>query len=264
MLEENELEKILRMAATEPAHRPQFCEVLMNSQVFLLGTTGMVTTEGVAHLDAGDTIQIQHWQKPDGTPVIPFFSSLEILQKSIDSEESYLSISARNLFEMTLGATLFLNPKSDYGKEFIPQEIEHLLSIGVGRAPTRRKIEKETKVLLGQPSEYPSIMIDSLTQLLAKHSNVKKAYLALMHDASVDEQPHLIIGIEADGDIEKIMKETGYVAGQTSPDGKPVDLYCVNENDPGLSQYFIKQTKAFYEKKWGSKLKSWFNSDIAN
>lgn len=261
--EENQLEEILRLAANEPAHRPQFCEVLMNSQIFLIGTAGSSGAEGSVDLAAGSQLQIQHWQKPDGAPVIPFFSSLEVLQQSIEIEASYLALPARSLFEMTLGATLFLNPKSDYGKEFVPQEVEQLLSIGISQSPSQRVVEQETKVLLGQPAKYPSKMVDSLTQLLAKHSNVKKAYLALMHDTSVDERPHLIIGIEAEGDMEKVMREAGNVAGDTAPEGEPVDLFRVDEKDMGLSQYFINQTKPFYEKKWGSKIKSWLGAGKA-
>lgn len=261
--EENKLEEILRMAADEPAHRPNFCEVLLNSQVFLLGATAEPGVDGEVNLEAGSKIRIQHWEKADGSPVIPFFSSLEVLKKSIDSEESYLVLPVRSLFEMTQGATLFLNPKSDYGKEFVSEEVAHLLSIGISQAPSQRVVEKETKVLLGQPSNYPSKMVDSLTQLLAKHSDVKKAYLALMHDTSVDEKPHLIVGIEADGDVDKIMREAGNVAGDTAPEGEPVDLYRVNESECGVSDYFINQTKPFYEKKWGSKLRSWFGSGKA-
>src|SRR5690554_3378417 len=66
--EENELEKILRLVADEPAHRPQFCEVLLSSQVFLLGTTGMPGIDGEVNLEAGSKIQIQHWEKADGSP----------------------------------------------------------------------------------------------------------------------------------------------------------------------------------------------------
>src|SRR5690554_7153403 len=50
---ENKLEEILRLAADEPAHRPQFCEVLLSSQVFLLGTTGVPGTDGEVNLEAG-------------------------------------------------------------------------------------------------------------------------------------------------------------------------------------------------------------------
>ena len=260
---ESKLEEILRLAADEPAHRPQFCKILLDSQVFLLGTTGDSGIDGEVNLEAGSSIQIQHWEKADGSPVIPFFSSLEVLQKSIDTEESYLALPVRSLFEMTQGATLILNPKSDYGKEFVPEEVAHLLSKGISQAPSQRVVEKETKVLLGQPSNYPSKMIDSLTQLLAKHSNVKKAYLALMHDTSVDEKPHLMVGIEAEGDIEKVMREAGNVAGDTAPEGEPVDLYRVKDNESGVSDYLINETTPFYEKKWGSKLRSWFDSGKA-
>jgi len=260
IIEENKLEEILRLAANEPAHRPQFCEILLDSQVFLLGTTGASGTDGEINLEAGSNIQIQHWEKADSSPVIPFFSSLEVLQKSINTEESYLVLPVRSLFEMTQGTTLFLNPKSDYGKEFIPEEVAHLLSIGISQAPSQRVVEKETKVLLGQPSNYPSKMINSLTQLLKKHNNVKKAYLALMHDTSVDEKPHLIVGIEAEGDIEKVMRQAGNVAGDTAPEGEPVDLYRVKNNESGVSDYLINQTKPFYEKKWGSKIRSWLGS----
>ncbi|RUO29722.1 endopeptidase IV [Aliidiomarina sedimenti] len=261
--EENKLEEILRLAAGEPAHRPQFCEVLLSSKVFVLGTTAEADTDGEVYLEAGSKIQIKHWEKADASPVIPFFSSLEVLQKSIEREESFLALPARSLFEMTEGARLVLNPMSEYGKEFSPEEVAQLLSIGISRAPSPRVVEKETKVLLGQPSNYPSRMVDSLTQLLAKHSNVKKAYLALMHDTSVDERPHLIVGIEAEGGSEKVMREAGNVAGDTAPDGEPVDLYPVHENEQGVSDYFINQTKPFYERKWGSRLRSWLGSGRA-
>lgn len=257
IIEENKLEELLRLAADEPAHRPQFYDVLLNSQVFVLGETEESEIGGEKVLVAGSKIQIRHWERADGAPAIPFFSSLDVLQNSIDSEESYLALPVRSLFEMTLGATLFLNPKSDYGKELSPEEVSHLLSNGIGREVSQRVVEKETKVLLGQPSIYPTKMIESLIQLLAKHSNVEKAYLALMHDTSVDEKPHLIIGIKADGDFEKVMREVGSVAADSAPEEGPIDLYRVENDETGVSGYFINQTEPFYERKRGSKLRSW-------
>ena len=56
-------------------------------------------------------------------------------------------------------------------------------------------------------------LVDSLTQLLAKHGNVKRFFLALIYDPSVnDERPHLVVGIEADGDITNVIGEAGTVA----------------------------------------------------
>lgn len=253
--QENALEKSLRLAADEPAHRPDFFRTLLNSAIYILGTTG--SDEGKVDLEAGSKVSILHWEKQDGTPIVPFFSSLQTLQKSIDVEQSYLELPARSFFEMTLGATLFLNPKSPYGKEFFPEEVRNLLSDEIGQKPIQRTVQKETKVLLGQPSNYPSAMVHSLTQLLAKHRNVKRAFVALMHDTSIDEKPHLIVGIEADGDIELVMRESGNVAGDTAPEGEPVDLFRIEEGESGLSQYFLNETTPFYERKRG-KLLSFF------
>ncbi|WP_175650781.1 enhanced serine sensitivity protein SseB [Pseudomonas sp. Marseille-P9899] len=254
--QENALEKSLRLAADEPANRPDFFKTLLNSTVYVLGTTG--TDEGQANLEAGSSITIAHWQKPDGSAVIPFFSSLQTLQRSIDSEESYIEIPARSLFEITQGAPLFLNPKSPYGKEFFPDEVRHILSDGIGHESTQRTVEKDTRVLLGQPSQYPSKMVSSLTHLLARHRNVKRAFLALMHNASSDEKPHLVIGIEADGDVELAMREAGNVAGDTVPDGEVVDLYRVHHGESGLSDYFLHETAPFYERKPTGWLRSLF------
>lgn len=259
--EENMLEVILRKAADEPAHRPEFYQTLLDSNVYILGSAG--EGEGATELQAGSKISIYNWEKQDGTPIIPFFSSFEVLRKSIDSEQPYLQLPAKSLFELTVGATLFLNPKSPYGKEFLPQEVGHMLSVGIGREPIQRVVEKETKVLLGQPSSYPSKMVDSLTQLFVKHKNVKKAYLCLMHDQSLDVKPHLVIGIQAEGDIEIIMRAAGNVAADTAPNGESVDLCHVLENEAGLSNYFITQTKPFYEQTWGSKILSFFKSGKA-
>lgn len=254
--QENTLEKSLRLAADEPAYRPDFFRTLLSSTIYVLGTAG--AEEGNVTLEAGSKIAILRWEKQDGTPVIPFFSSLATLQNSIDGEQPYLELSARSLFEMTLGTHLFLNPKAPFGKELFPEEVQHLLSEGIGQKVIERTLQKETKVLLGQPAKYPSEMVDSLTQLLAKHHNVKRAFLALMHDASIDEHPHLVVGIEVDGDFELVLREAGSVAGDTAPDGEPVDLYRISEDESGLSRYFLTQTDPFYERKWGSKLRSFF------
>lgn len=139
--QENALEQSLRLAADEPAHRPDFFKTLLDSTVYVLGTAG--TGKGHVTLEAGSNISIANWHKADGSPVIPFFSSLKILQGSIDSEESYVEIPARSLFEITRGAPLFLNPKSPYGKEFLPEEVRHLLSDGIGQKPAQRCIAPE-------------------------------------------------------------------------------------------------------------------------
>ncbi|MCK6394273.1 MAG: enhanced serine sensitivity protein SseB C-terminal domain-containing protein [Zoogloea sp.] len=248
------LEAALRRAAEEPGHRPEFYRLLLESSVLILGHSN--TSHGTQTLEAGETISIQNWVRDDGSPVIPFFTSLTALHRSIEQEVTYMALPARSLFEITKGSPLVLNPKSSYGKEFFPNEIEALLAEGVNQLPKQRVAYKATKVLLGQPADYPSKMVDSLTTLLSKHSNVKAAYLALMHDPSKDTKPHLVVGIEVDGEIENVMREAGVVASDSAPNGGPVDLIQIERGDLGLSEYFVHEVKPFYERRWGSKLKS--------
>lgn len=254
-IEENALEKALRKAANEPADRPEFYRLLLESTVLVISPSGQGLENAVA-LEAGSTVNIQNWQKPDGSLVIPFFSSLQALERAIERSEDYLILPAREFFEMTHGSSLMLNPRSDYGKEFFPNEIEALLSVGVNKLMHQRVVEKETRVLLSQPKEYPAVMVASLTALLAKHSNVNAAYLAQMHDSTVDEKPCLIIGIEAEDDFERVIQEAGMVVSDLTPNGQAVDLFRVVRGERGVSRYFTEEVEPFYKRSWGSKLKS--------
>lgn len=257
----NDLEVALARAATEPADRPEFYRVLLASEVFVLGHTES-KGEGRVTVPSGEKLSIVNWEKADGTPVIPFFASLEALRRAIKEEQSYVALPARSLFEVTAGATLVLNPASSHVKEFFPNEIEALLTTGMNQAPQTRVVQKATQVLLGQPANYPTEMVSALTILLAKHRGVKAAYLCLMHDASTQEKPSLVVGFEGEG-LERAMQEAGSVAADTAPKGQPVDFIKVVVGDKGLSSYFIESVKPFYERSWGSKLKSIFGSGRA-
>ena len=252
--EENTLERALRLAADDPSYRPAFFKALLNSTVFIIGSSGGSHTSRT--LEVGEKVSIQNWQKADGTPVIPFFSSLATLRKAIDQEVSYLSLPARSLFELTKGATLMLNPKSDYSKEFFSQEIDALLSEGLNRVPEQRVTQRESKILLAQPAKLPIEMVDALKSLFSRNTKVKAAYLALMFDTSVSEKPSLLIGISVEGNAEQIVKEAGVVAGDSAPPGEAVNIVVVAEGEAGLSDYFLSSVTPFYKRTWGGRLKA--------
>lgn len=245
--EENALESALRLAATEPAHRPDFYKALLESTVYVLGHSAQ-PTDGVRTLEAGEDLSMQNWAKDDGTTFIPFFSSLAALARAIDQEMRYLALPARSFFEITQGNALVLNPRSEYGKEFSPGEVAALLRNGVNRTAEKRVTRKDTQVLVGEPKNYPTQMVASLKTLLATRSNARAAYLLQMHDAANDDKPHLVVGIEADGDIEQLIGEVGAVAADTSRPDEPVDLMHVVRGAHGLSEYFLEHVKPFYQR----------------
>ncbi len=242
------LEGLLMRAATEPAARPDFYAALLAADVLVIGNTGEGEGPGEHVVKAGANIQIQNWSKPDGSMFVPFFSSLAALQHAITDEVGYLSLPARSLFEITAGASLVLNPSSSHGKEFFPEEIQQLLATGLAQSAHTRVVEKDTRVLLGQPKQRPEALLTSLRTLFATRANVKCAYFALMHDASVDSVPHLIIGIELEGDEVRLMQEAGNVAAGHAADFGPVDLLRIRRPGTGPAQYFYDDCEPFYQR----------------
>ncbi|MCS6057371.1 SseB family protein [Klebsiella variicola subsp. variicola] len=70
----NELETLLEKAATEPAHRPAFFSALLEATVWVPGSAA----DGEQIVE-DSALDLQHWEKDDGSSVIPFFTSLEAL-----------------------------------------------------------------------------------------------------------------------------------------------------------------------------------------
>ncbi|CNL04106.1 enhanced serine sensitivity protein SseB [Yersinia proxima] len=267
--EDQSLESLLKLAATESIYRTAFFRALLDATVLVLVDDSEQRGEdGEMTFTAGNGVNILHWEKQDGESVIPFFTSVEVLQQALDIAEDqpididnqpFIAMPVRVLFEMTQGAHLFLNPKSEHGKEFWPQEVAMLLENGGLAQPAEMVVDKESQILLGQPEEYPAAMVDALIQLFSQRKPVRRAFLALMHDKSVDEKPNLLIGLEVDGSIDEIdqlIQEAGNVASDHAPDDGPVDFCVVNEKERGVSHYLMTHTQAFYQRRWGSWLRN--------
>lgn len=256
---ENVLERLLKLAVTEPAHRPAFYSELLNATVLILGDSKQVPQDGDVITNADTPIDIQHWEKQDGGSIIPFFSSLEALQTAVKDEQPFIALLARVLFEITQGADLFLNPKAEYGKAFYPEEVAMLLATGGDARPTEHYVDKDTQIMLGQPEEYPAAMVDALTSLFSQRKPVRRAFLTLMHDPAADEKPNLLVGLEVDGEraeIEDLINEAGSVASETAPGEGPVDFCLVSEKERGISHYLIAHIQPFYQRRWGSWLRN--------
>jgi len=136
-VEENSLERALRVAVTDSSSIADFYRELFESEVYVIGNSVCEEDDGAQEEDGAPSpqpevrVSIQSWLRSDGSPVTPFFSSLSVLQRSISRQMSYLLLPARTLFELTAGAALVLNPKSAYSKELLSHEVASLLAEGV-------------------------------------------------------------------------------------------------------------------------------------
>ena len=247
----NNLEKSLMNAATNPANRPQFYRDLLEADVFIIqyGNSNLNIQNNV--LQEGTQLKIQHFER-DGIAWLPVFSSLQRLQQSVRSETSYLQLKARDFFEITRGAHVVLNPGFAYGKEFVPEEIAGMLDGSIFRPSQTYVAQKETKVLIGQPANYPHQLVKALSDGFARNKLVNRAYLVLFHNPETGEKPHLLISIDAGGDWEKIVGDAGMIASEVMGRDDPIDFMRLENS--GLSQHITSSTKPFYQKSFMRKL----------
>lgn len=252
----NELETLLEKAATEPAHRPAFFRTLLESTVWVPGTAA----EGEAVVD-DSALDLQHWEKEDGSTTIPFFTSLEAIQQAVEEEQAFVVMPARTLFEMTQGEALFLNAKLPTGKEFTPREISHLIGEEGNPLSTSQVLEGGIPLLLSEVAEPPAQMVDSLTTLFKGIKTVKRAFICSIKEQA-DGESNLLIGIDAEGDIEEIIQAAGSVATDTLPGDEPIDICQVVEGEKGISHFMLAHITPFYERRWGSFLRDFKQNRI--
>ncbi len=250
---ENRLEALLALAAEEPAHRPEFYRVLLESEVYVISDLEQ-KDEGQGDLTTCDTLSILTICADDSDPIIPFFTAVDKLTRFAEFQSQWIGINARNLFILTKGATLVLNPQSRFAHPFYPAMIEALLSSGIHHACRQTTSQAYTGVSIGPPEPYPSKMVDSLIIFFAARPDVTTAYVALKQEAE-DRRPHLLVGIDAGNDVEHIIREAGSVALDTVPDELPeVAFVDMNRIPEEISKAILRNGRAFYEKSWGARL----------
>lgn len=257
--EMTQLESAVAIAAKDPATRPEFYRILLASEIYVLGSSDM-PDDGCHSLPAGSSLSLVTWKKADGTTVVPFFASLEALRRLLKEPTPYVTMPARAFFEMTKGATLVLNPSSEYEKEFLPHEIDALLQTGVNSLLTLDQVQEPRKVLLGQPADYPAAMVAALSKLLAKHPTVKGAYLCIMHDPSAGNKPALVVGLEGQGDLVLAIREVGSVAAETAPEGQPVHIVEIKRGQSGIDDYLFASGRRFYSAVQEDGRRAWLRS----
>lgn len=239
---QNALEEVLAQAATDPAARPRFMELLLESDVLIVPAEDVMIVDGKAV--QGTTIKLASIQHKDQN-YLPFFTS----EARIAEGTKYLGLKARDFFEFTKGAYLLMNPGSGYGKEFFPDEVAALIDGSYLKPQTKRVIEKETQVLIGQPASPPEELMQALSRLYKDNPTVRRAFLCLYHDASREKEPGLLILLDVDSDesMQKASAESGVVIGSIPTIFPYTDLIRFDES--GIGGYFGKSgIPPFYQK----------------
>jgi hypothetical protein len=245
--EQNRLEDLLAAAAADPMQVPEFLDTLLDATVIVPGiaTSRSVEPGQSVRFEAGQAVQLAPLTGRDGSPVQPFYTSEEALQRTIAAvpgfEQRFLALACRDLWELTRGATLILNPHSQYGKEFLPGEIASLLA---GSASLiQRVITTPTNVLVGVPAHIPPGMEDALTAVFRKHPDVERAFLGWKVTPDTGDESYLLV-IVAPGNAREQLGPDVSKALVYYSQAHPVDLFFAV---PG-ADHMLSGIEPFYRK----------------
>ncbi len=247
----NEFERLLVQAATDPGARPAFYRAFLDADLLVLGYAEELPAEGAGKtmLPAGSTVSIMPWQDKEGREVIPVFSSRERLRESIEREERYLQLKGAALIDLVGDElSIVLNPRSDYGKEFLPKELASMRDGSIFGRFESSTVQEDRQVLVGQPTNYPHALVDALKSLFARRPEVERAYLAQVHDPAASDRPLLTVGVQAVGDIEQLMADMGIALQGTLAEGEGVQFLQVRPGEGGLAGYMMESAEPFYVK----------------
>lgn len=108
---------------------------------------------------------------------------------------------------------------------------------------SRQIIGKDTKVLLGDPADYPQAMVDAIRLTARKVPEIKELYLRLMSRPGQDRPSYLVV-MDHSGDQDRVFRA---IADAARPhlEGRFVDMVPFNS---GFGQAAAKDSAPFYSR----------------
>jgi hypothetical protein len=206
---ENDLERSFVRAANEPAHRPDFVRTLMDAEIFLAlefsGAPPVAGPDGQMTLPKGTTLTLRSLTKGNQS-FVPFFSA-PVRAHAIFKSDHVAPEKTRDLFQRYPQAQFVLNPGSEYSKDFLREEVVRLLSGDFGVGFERVHVEEGTRLLIGQPAEYPDKLVAALSAAFEQEPSIAAAHLA--QAAYGDKPSHLVIALDIGEDWDALMQRLG-------------------------------------------------------
>ncbi len=143
-------------------------------------------------------IRFIQFRRPDnGQTVLPFFTDQAQAEVPLSPNRALISMTGRELFELTRGAMLIMNPNREQATLY-PAEVEALLA-GRTLGHFARQTLPLTRLVDGRP---PSVPADELMHVLkecfASEGTVRAGYLVeVQHPPGEPEEPFLLLIVVA-------------------------------------------------------------------
>lgn len=244
MNSEDILSLALEKATKDPIYRPDFYKTLLNSLIYILTPAGNKQDRTLTYVSDGGPITIISWVE-DNKKIIPIFSSLDEIKKSVKTEVGYVGINARVLFENNTEAAYILNPCGLYVKELLPNEISSLLSGTIFNDFDIVSLAKGSHVFIGSPKIYPSKIVECLKNFFSRKSLVGKAYIARIYEDKTKAPSHCVVAVSSNTDITEILHEASIILKGVLKNEEFIDFFQLGKQED-LDQYF-EEIIPFYD-----------------
>lgn len=167
MITPDQLDHLMRRALEDKAAEPAFFRALLDATVY-------------AHTPRnrqGNRLRLIQFPLPDGgRRVLPFFSDEAGARAAAGKTAMVVVLTGRQLFELTRGATLMLNPNST-SCTLYPEEVAALLDHGEVAVVDQVEVTEPKPMEFREPDPTPSWLIDPLIALYAQLPSIDAAYL---------------------------------------------------------------------------------------
>ena len=237
-----DFERLLATAARDPAERPAFARAILDSDVFVLGSTDRPTVGGIAQ--AGTLLRLVTISDDEG-PVTPFFTSEAMIQAMLaarpGTDPQSLRLRCRALFEATRPSRLVLNPYGPHGKTFLPGEVDALLA-GTEPGLATEVLQAQQAVLVGAAAHIPAALPEVLARFLVKRPVVQAAHLGwIVHP---DGHAGYLMVVIAD-DRQAAMEGFGHMQIGDFTEGKTLDVMVLSPHD---TTHLLSAVPPFYNR----------------
>lgn len=184
MISEAELERRLQQARQTRELEPDFFRCLLDAVVY-------------AHAPISDDtrrLRLIQFNHPDGFLAIPFFTCEAKALVAAGNAAQLVKCSGRQLFAITSGATLMLNP-NDGGCVLYPEEIAALLESGaIGRVDSF-ELSTDKPILVMDPADPPAWLVPMLFALYTALGYVEAAFLLEVASPEHPDQHSFLVAL---------------------------------------------------------------------
>lgn len=237
----------LARACVDLNTRAEFYQLLLNAPVFALGQKQGVKVLGKRVW--GQKTLLQHWQREDNSgEVIPFFSSLRLLEQAISTPTPYVQVTGREIFCASGATPLILNPFSETNKEFLFSEVAMLRLNGLASVLVSDKGKPTSHLLAGIPHALPRLLKGAILERLKRHDSIEAAYAAQTFNPDDGAPPRLVIALKTTHKIVNLPEELHTVFAPLAAPNQALDLVWLNDDNHPLKNYLINETCPIYRK----------------